>query len=587
MPGDRFLELAMAQDRHVLDVLFGDAPEAVTVQDRSGDLVYANNRAAEILGFATGAEMANAPVSDLVGRFEMVDETGQPIDVDILPGRRVLNGLIANEMTVGYRLKGSGKIRWSRVNASPIKNDAGEVVWALNFFLDISEHVRQLEVEKILQRVTTILSGTHLALGPDFSALAEILVPELASWCGFRALNDSDRLVPAAFASSEGDEAAELFDIGDPSGIDISSERIQAQVLATGRRAYISEIKEELANRAEDRFGPRIVELVERLQLRSIVCVPLGPPGAALGTMTLVRTESEPPFDSDDLALIDAIADRVGLALNNSRAYLREHETAEALRRGLVPSSLPEIPGLEIAARYEPLARLGQVGGDFFDFVVVDDRRCGIVVGDIEGKGVAAAAAVAVARSALRTAILLEPNPSVVLGQLNQTMLTEQEPRMCTVAYLLLDRYDDRFSATVSLAGHPPPLLYRADGSVALLGIPCPPAGVLETLNPQPVTLDLYPGDVLVLYTDGISRRELPPPETVMSLGPCRSDEHLQVYVDRALDQFRSVVPTVRDDVILIAIRIVGSEPEPEAEDEKFESRSEQVSSRSMASVSK
>lgn len=583
MPGDRFLELAMAQDRHVLDVLFGDAPEAVTVQDRSGDLVYANDKAAEILGFTTGAELANAPVSALVGRFEMVDETGQPLDLDTLPGRRVLNGLTANEITVGYRVKGAGKIKWSRVNASPIKNDAGEVVWAINFFLDISEHVSQQEVARLLVRLTTILSATSLPEGPDFSAVAEILVPELATWCGFRVLDESDRLVPVAAAHSGSDYENALFDIGDPTG---SPEPIQAQVLSTGRRAYFPDMTKELSARAEERFGSRIGELVERLQLRSIVCVPLGPPGAALGTMTLVRTQSEPSFDSDDLALIDAIADRIGVALTNSKAYQREHETAEALRRGLVPSSLPNIPGLEIAARYEPLARIGQVGGDFFDFVGVDDGRYGIVVGDIEGKGVSAAAAVAVARSALRTAILLEPKPSVVVGQLNQTMLSQPGARMCTVAYILLDRDDDRFSATVTLAGHPPPLLYRADGTWAFLGTPCPPAGVLETLDPQPVSLELFPGDVLVLYTDGISRRDLPPPETVASLGPCRSDEPLQAYVDRALDEFRSVVPTVRDDIILIAIRVVGIQPAAPAIDRGFESLSDQVPSRSMASVS-
>lgn len=576
----------MAQDRHVLEVLFGDAREAVTVQDQSGALVYANDRAGEMLGFATGAEAASTPVSELVGRFEMVDESGKPLDLETLPGRRVLKGQMADEITVGYRLKGSGRTSWSRVNASPIKNDAREVVWVINFFLDISEHVRQQEVENILQRVTTILSGTQLADGPDFPALAEMLVPELASWCGFRVLNDSDRLVPAAIASIEPDEGGKLFDIGDSTGIEITSERIQAEVLATGRRAYIAEIKEELLERAEERFGHGIADLVERLQVRSIVCVPLGPPGAALGTMTLMRTHADPQFDSDDLALIDAIADRVGVALTNSRAYQREHETAEALRRGLVPSSLPGIPGLEIAARYEPLAHIGQVGGDFFDFVEIDDRRYGIVVGDIEGKGVAAAAAVSVARSALRTAILLEPGPSVVIGHFNRTMLTEQEPRMCTVAYVLLDRHGDRFNATVSLAGHPPPLLYRADGSLSFLGKPCPPAGILETLDPHPESFELQPGDVLVLYTDGISRRELPPPETVVSLGRCMSDEPLQAYVDRALEEFRSMVPNVRDDVILIAIRIVGAQPVTEAADQAFESHSDEVSIRSMASVS-
>ena len=577
----------MAQDRHVLEVLFGDAREAVTLQDRSGALIYANDRAAELVGFDNGTEMANAPLSELVGRFEMVDETGQPLNLETLPGRRVLNGLEPTEITVGYRFKGTRKTRWSRVNASPIKNDAGEVVWAINFFLDISEHVRQQEVEKILQRITTILTGTSLSGGPDFVALANIMVPELASWCEFHLLDEFDHLISTATAPSDSPDAQSHVDLADSSRIDISSDRIQSRVLSTGRREHIA-ITNGRLEEAETKVAPGFVELVNKLGITSVVCVPLGLPNGQLGTMTLLRANDEPAFDADDLALIDAIANRIGVALTNSRAYQREHETAEALRRGLVPSSLPEIPGLEIAVRYEPLAQIAQVGGDFFDFVVVDDYRYGVVVGDIEGKGVSAAAAVAVARSVLRTAMLLEPKPSVVLGQLNQTMLTEAEPRMCTVAYLLLDRNDDRFTATVTLAGHPPPLLYRTDGTHTFMGTPCPPAGVLEYLDPQPTSFDLLPGDVIVLYTDGISRRELPPPETVVSLGPCKSDESLEAYVDRALDTFRSVVPTVHDDVILIAIRVVGAGPQTRTgvTDQEFESRSQQVPSRSMASVS-
>jgi hypothetical protein len=472
------------------------------------------------------------------------------------------------------------------VNASPVKNDAGEVVWAINFFLEISEQVRQQEAERTLARITTILSATPLPSGPDFVALANIIVPELATWCGFRVLDESDGLVPAGAAFPESPEARALFNIGDPMGINISSERIQARVLSTGRRVLIPEIAAELLDEAK--FGPRIGELVDTLQLRSVVCVPLGPPGSRLGTMTLVRTQSEPPFDADDLALVDAVADRIGITLTNFKAYEREHETAEALRRGLVPSSIPEIPGLEIAARYEPLSQIAQVGGDFFDFVEVDSRRYGVVIGDIEGKGVQAAAAVAVALSALRTAISLEPSPSVVIGQLNKAMRAEPTPRMCTVAYMLLDRKEGSFVATVTLAGHPPPLLYRADGTVSLMGTPCPPAGVLESLDPKPSSFELYPGDLVILYTDGISRRDLPPPETMVSLGASRTDEPLEAFLDRALEEFRSVVPTVRDDVIMIAIRVQGQSPALGTAEERqeFELPSDQVPSFSMAFVS-
>jgi hypothetical protein len=440
----------------------------------------------------------------------------------------------------------------------------------------------------MLARITTILSATPLPSGPDFVALANILVPELATWCGFRVLDESDRLVPAGAAFPESPEARALFAIGDPMGISVTSEQIQARVLSAGRRVLVPDITQELLESSEARFGPRIVELVEALQLRSVVSVPLGPPGAGLGTMTLVRNRSEPPFDTEDLALVDAIADRIGITLTNFRAYQREHETAEALRRGLVPSSIPEIPGLEIAARYEPLSQVGQVGGDFFDFVEVSSERYGVVIGDIEGKGVQAAAAVAVARSALRTAISLEPSPSVVIGQLNKAMRTEPSPRMCTVAYMLLDRSNGNFVATVTLAGHPPPLLYRGDGTVSLLGTPCPPAGVLENLEPKPSSFELYPGDVVILYTDGISRRDLPPPETVVSLGASRTDEPLAAFLDRALEEFRSVVPTVRDDVIMIAIRVQGPGPAPGTTEgqQQFELPADQVPSLSMAVVS-
>ncbi|MGH8926450.1 MAG: SpoIIE family protein phosphatase [Acidimicrobiia bacterium] len=571
----------------MLDVLFGDAREAVTIQDRSGGLIYANDRAAELVGFATGVEMVNAPTGDLVDRFEMIDELGQPLPFDSLPGRLVLRGLDPDEITVGFRFKGSGKTRWSRVNASPVKNDAGEVVWAINFFLDISEQVRREEVEKLLARITTILSGTPLSGGPDFAALADILVPELATWCGFHVLDESDHLVATAAEFPQSQDALSLIDVADSSRISISSNRIQTRVLSTGRRENIA-ITKDVLDEAEVGLGTEVVELAQRLGLKSVVCVPLGIASSRIGTMTLLRTQAEPPFDDNDLALIDAVAERIGVTLANSKLYEREHETAEALRRGLVPSSIPEIPGVEIATRYEPLARLGQVGGDFFDFVVVDDQRYAVVIGDIEGKGVPAAAAVAIARSALRTAISLEADPAVVLGQLNQTMRTEPEPRMCTVAYLLLDRSDDHFLATVTLAGHPPPLLYRPDGTISQLGTPCPPAGVLEDIDPNPISIDLYPGDVVVLYTDGISRRDLPPPETVASLGTSRADESLEAFVDRALERFRSAVATVRDDVIMIAIRILAraSAPASKEDEDEFESPSDQVPSLSMPLVS-
>ena len=123
MPGDRFIELAMQDDRHVLDVLFRHAREAITVQGPSGRLIYANDLAARLIGFQSAAELIRTPSEDMLGRFEMVDQDGNLITPERLPGRRVLMGEQVVEEVIGYRRPGSHRIRWSRINSSPIKCD--------------------------------------------------------------------------------------------------------------------------------------------------------------------------------------------------------------------------------------------------------------------------------------------------------------------------------------------------------------------------------------------------------------------------------------------------------------------------------
>jgi PAS domain S-box-containing protein len=556
MPGDRFIELAMQDDRHVLDVLFRHAREAITVQDGAGRLVYANDRAARLIGFRTAEELLKAPVSELVARFEVVDQNGDVLTSDRLPGRRVLMGEKVVEEIIGYRVPGSHRVRWSRVNASPIKNDAAEVVLAINFFTDITDQVRRDETSRLLASANELLGGS-LDLEENLAALAQLLVPQLASWCGVHLIGDDGTLASVALIHPNSPEADLLISMRQGERLSLDSDRMPARVARTRKPEIVTEITPEMLAMAEDVEGREFVDLFRRLKVNSVVCVPLQMGSQVIGALSLARTAPELPFDDSDVEILVSVADRAAVTLENSRLYQHEHEVSEVLQRGLMPRFLPEVDGLLLAVRYRPLTRIGHVGGDFYDVIPLSPDLCALVVGDIEGKGIAAAAAVGLARHTVRAIVNVDPTPAVVIGALNQALL-EEDQRMCTLAYVLLDRQGDRFDMNVTLAGHPPPMLVSSDGSSRRLGSPCPPAGVIPSIEPIEEHYSLTRGDTLLIYTDGFAVRGEAPPESVeAALGQAHLEE-LNPLLDRLLAHLlTSTDDKVHDDIALLAARVI------------------------------
>jgi serine phosphatase RsbU (regulator of sigma subunit) len=544
VPGDRFIELAQSEDRHVLDVLFRHAREAVMVQDRSGRIVYANDRAAELVGLASGAEMAAVPAGELSLSYEMVDESGGPIGIEDLPARKVLSGEDAPEMTVGYRARGSLALRWARINSSPIKNDAGEVVWAVSFLLDITEQVRQREGDRVLSLVNEALA-TSVTVEENLAALTDVLSNEVAAFCGIHLVDHRGDLVLATSSSQPGAGVAQPISLG--------SDRLQARVMKTG--------SPEVVTTEDDLSGEDLAwmvgdpDFVASSGIRSVVCLPLGA-GPVAGTMTLARDRSRPVFDASDLELLRRVSGAATVGLANARLFELEHETAEALRAGLTPATVPEVEGLQLAARYLPLARFGHIGGDFFDVVPLSRSECVVLVGDIEGKGVPAAAAVGMARDTMRATVKLRSEPEVVLTQLNDALQGQEHPRMCTVAYLRVHKAQDGANLRISLAGHPPPALLTAAGALSFPGKPCPPAGVLPSITPTEIEVSMAAGDTLLLYTDGFAIPTETPMETVSRFVSGGETEDLEELLDRMLHDLRDSVESFRDDILLLALRI-------------------------------
>jgi PAS domain S-box-containing protein len=235
----------------------------------------------------------------------------------------------------------------------------------------------------------------------------------------------------------------------------------------------------------------------------------IGAPLLAEGEVTAVLVagaERPREFGGEDLTLLRLAAQRVGLAIAHARVYEREHRIAETLQRSLLPDRLPDLPGLEVAARYLPAASEAEVGGDWYDVIPIAGGAVGLVMGDVAGKGLAGASMVGRLRSALRAYALEGHDAGRVVERLNRLLWNEaEESQMATMLYVIVDPA----ASTVRWvnAGHPPPLVMSRGDVRFLEGQASVPLGVLPFPTYEEVTARLDPGDALLLYTDGLVER--------------------------------------------------------------------------------
>jgi len=247
---------------------------------------------------------------------------------------------------------------------------------------------------------------------------------------------------------------------------------------------------------------------VRGLGLRAAIIAPLRARGRILGAVTFVAAESHRAFTRDDVDLVEELARRAGLSVDNARLYTERSAIAHTLQSELLPSRLPEIPGVRVAVRYRAAGELNEVGGDFYDVFAHQDGGWAFEIGDVSGKGAEAAAVTALARHTVRTASLQHATPNELLEILNDALLVQRAgSEFCTVclARLSLDEGSGRGRLTVALGGHPPALVLRADGAVEPLGEPGTLLGVFDNPDLREVDTELRSGDTVLLYTDGVT----------------------------------------------------------------------------------
>jgi GAF domain-containing protein len=411
------------------------------------------------------------------------------------------------------------------------------------------ESVRQASRVQFLADATSKLSES-LDYQRTLAEVARMAVPTFADWCAIDLVED-DRLHRLAAEHVDPAKVALAVDLQ----ARYPAERDEGgvwQVITTAETMLVPEITDEmLTPAARDEEHLRIILA---LQLRSVIIVPLVARGIVLGAMTMVMAESDRRYDETDLGFATDLGRRAAIAIDNSELHTETLEAAERLQRAVLPELPKELPGWQVASYYSPAGRT-DIGGDFFDVLPQPDGRLAVLVGDVMGRGVRAAAAMAQMRAAIRAYVAVDPGPSHVVEMMDRLFTAYDVGQLVTLVYLLADPARDQ--VLMVNAGHPPPVVLRTDGSVEqLASTGGPPLGTGNGER-EVTTFRLGAGDLLLAFTDGlIERREEDIDvgqrrvvEAVVELTGAELEGRLEQLVTRIRDHTRS------DDVAALAVR--------------------------------
>ncbi|MER5666811.1 SpoIIE family protein phosphatase [Streptomyces mirabilis] len=354
--------------------------------------------------------------------------------------------------------------------------------------------------------------GTSLDVTRTAETLAEVAVPRFADFVTVdladAVLNGEEpdgvtELRRTAYSGIRKD--APLYPVGEK--IRFIASTPQSRSLRTGEAVVEPDLEGAPGWLAQDL--ERTTQVVE-YGIHSLITVPLRVGPLVMGVVNFWRSRKPEPFDEEELALAEELVARAAVSIDNARRYTREHTMAVTLQRSLLPRNLPEQGALDIAYRYLP-AQAG-VGGDWFDVLPLSGARVAVVVGDVVGHGLHAAATMGRLRTAVHNFSALDLPPDEIIGlldelvgRIDQDEASADSSAAITGATCLYAVYDPVSRlCTVARAGHPPPALVRPDGSVEFPDVPAGPPLGLGGLPFETAELKLEEGSRLVLYTDGL-----------------------------------------------------------------------------------
>ncbi|MFD5842332.1 SpoIIE family protein phosphatase [Streptomyces chartreusis] len=543
---------------------------ALMVVDPAGRILAVNPAAERLLGRAAAATRGK-DAHELLHRAT---------DGGTLPRERCLllrslaEGAAARGEGDRY-LRGDGRLVTISWSASPL-TDGGFFKGMVVLFTDITgDRSARREraaytsaLEDLNERLTLVAEitdvlGQTLETDEALARLCRLLVPRLADWAAVDLRTGSGQVHRVAVTGPAGRDA----------GLEGGRERLPepgeaassplVQVLTGGDPVLQNERDEaETAAPPGSPLAAAHSDFLRTVHATSAITVPLGAKQQITGALTLVRTDPAHPFDTEDLEVVSDIGRRVGLVIDNARRFGRQRAVAEAMQRNLL-APLPQPGRMQLAARYQPAPAGSQVGGDWYDAFALKDGTLALVIGDVVGHDLTAAAGMAQLHGILRALAWDHTGPpGAVVDRLDDAMPAITTVSMATLVLARVEGHPHTGPWTLrwTSAGHPPPLLltpggharYLEAGQGLVLGAPM----VTGTGRPN-ATEPLPPGSTLLLYTDGLI--EIPGSDLDTGLDRLRRHALTLAHapLDTLCDQLLARMPPgSTDDVALLAMRL-------------------------------
>lgn len=532
--------------------------------DADGAIVAVNGGAEALLG-RSAEDLLGGDAHDLLHR----DANGMGIPRSRCPMMEAFVARRTRQEEVGYFERGDGTLLAMSWLATPLRLGDDEV-GALVVFHEHAPAGRhaggpapslqplpELERLALLAETTTQLTST-LDVDEALDRLVRLVVPLLADWAIIDLISENDEVWRTVVVHEENGRLVRRRDL---EGAMPPVPPASPQPLSRALRGAGSTLATPETYQGPPDSGIAVEQrrLFEGTRMHSAVMAPIRGLREVLGALTLGRSDRPDPFTSADIPLLEDITRRAGLALDNARLYQRQRKVSETMQRHLLPQ-MPRVPGLEMAARYLSAPHASQVGGDWYDAFHLPDQALALVIGDVVGHDLDAAADMAQLRNILRAyAWLRQEPPSVVVSHVDEALSHISEVEMATMIFGRLETDAGQWRLRWTNAGHPPPLLVTYDGQSRYLddghGILL---GSHVSMPREDATVVLPPLSTLVLYTDGL----IESPGHSLDDGLERLRRNAASLAHRPLEAFTDLLMARArpedndDDVALLLVRV-------------------------------
>ncbi|MFD7768924.1 SpoIIE family protein phosphatase [Streptomyces sp. NPDC059787] len=535
------------------------------VVDEQGCIIAVNARAEELLG-RPAAELLGHDAHDLLHR----DPQGQQMPRTQCAMRQAFHAGHPAQADEDYFARADGSVLPVSWLITPYGIGDHRVTTLVVFHTPeplrdtgplpepTARSLSELQRLALLAETTTQLTST-LDADEALERLVTLVVPRLADWAVIDLITERDEVWRTVVVHAEGDTLVQREDLQGPMP-PIPEE--SPMPLSRALRGVSSTLAGPRTYQREPDSGIAVEQgrLFHATGMHSAAIAPIRSTRAVLGALTLGRTETPAAFAPTDLPLIEDIARRAGLALDNARLYQRQRKVAETMQNHLLPQ-MPGVQGLEMTVRYLPAPDASHVGGDWYDAFPLSDASTALAIGDVVGHDLEAAAGMAQVRNMLRAyAWSQHEPPSRIVERLDEAIQHITDVAMATMIFGRIETaHDGHWQLSWTNAGHPPPLLISRDGLASYLtdghGILL---GTQTGLRRPDASALLPPGSTLVLYTDGL----IEAPGQTLDTGLNRLRQHAAALAHRPLTSFtdqllRRVRPAGNDDdVALLALRV-------------------------------